>query len=53
MPRQLLTSEERRVLLGIPEDPDGLVRHYTFTRSDRNLLFTRRGQTNRLCCKPW
>jgi TnpA family transposase len=48
MPRQLLTSEERRVLLGIPEDPDDLVRHYTFTRSDRNLLFTRRGQTNQL-----
>ncbi|MCF3949007.1 DUF4158 domain-containing protein [Acidiphilium iwatense] len=44
----MLTDEERHVLLGVPADPDGLVRHYTFTRSDRNLLLTRRGKTNQL-----
>ena len=46
--RRLLTDEERHVLLGVPTDPDGLVRHYTFTRSDRNLLLTRRGKANQL-----
>jgi hypothetical protein len=28
--RQLLTDEERRLLLGVPHDPDALARHYTF-----------------------
>ena len=46
--RQLLTDEERRLLLGVPRDPDALARHYTFTRSDQDLVVGRRGTTNRL-----
>ena len=46
--RQLLTEEERRLLFGIPHDPDALTRHYSFTRSDRELLTGRRGDANRL-----
>jgi TnpA family transposase len=46
--RQLLTEEERRLLFGIPHDPDALTRHYSFTRSDRDLLTGRRGDANRL-----
>jgi hypothetical protein len=46
--RQLLTDEERRLLLGVPHDPDALVRHYTFTRSDQDLVAGRRGAANRL-----
>ena len=33
--RPLLTDEERRLLFGVPGDPDALARHYTFTRSDQ------------------
>jgi hypothetical protein len=44
--RQLLTDEERRLLLGV--DPDALARHYTFTRSDQDLVAGRRGAANRL-----
>ena len=43
--RQLLTDEERRLLLGVPRDPDALARHYTFTRSDQDLVAGRRGAT--------
>jgi hypothetical protein len=46
--RQLLTEEERRLLFGIPHDPDALTRHYSFTRSDRELLTGRRRNANRL-----
>lgn len=46
--RQLLTDEERRLLLGVPRDPDSLARHYTFTRSDQELVSHRRGAANRL-----
>src|SRR5215831_13420884 len=46
--RQLLTDEERRLLLGVPRDPDALARHYTFTRSDQELVSCRRGAANRL-----
>jgi len=46
--RQLLTDEERRLLLGVPRDPDALARLYTFTRSDQDLVAGRRGATNRL-----
>lgn len=48
MARQLLTDDERRTLLGIPDDPDALVRHYTFTRSDQNLVGRRHGRGNQL-----
>ena len=46
--RQLLTEEERQLLLGTPRDADALTRHYSFTRSDRELLAERRGNANRL-----
>ncbi len=46
--RPLLTDEERRLLFGIPDDPDTLARHYTFTRSDQDLVAGRRGDANRL-----
>jgi Domain of unknown function (DUF4158) len=41
--RPLLTDEERRLFFGIPDDPDGLARQYTFTRSDQGLVAARRG----------
>ena len=46
--RQLLTNEERQLLLGVPGDPDILARHYTFTRSDHELITSRRGAANQL-----
>jgi hypothetical protein len=46
--RQLLTDEERRLLLGVPRDPDALARHYTLTRFDQELVVGRRGAANRL-----
>ena len=42
--RQLLTDGERRLLLGVPEEPDALTRHYSLTRSDLELLAERRGR---------
>jgi TnpA family transposase len=44
----LLTDEERQLLLGVPSDPDSLARYYTFTRSDQELVSSRRGAANRL-----
>ena len=44
--RPLLTDEERRLLFGVPGDPDALARHYTFTRSDQDLVAGRRGAAN-------
>ena len=46
--RPLLTNEERQLLFGVPGDPDALARHYTFTRSDQDLMAGRRGAANRL-----
>ena len=46
--RPLLTDEERQLLFGVPGDPDALARHYTFTRSDQDLVADRRGAANRL-----
>lgn len=48
--RQLLTDEERTVLLGIPADPDALARLFTPSRADRALVAERRGDANRLGC---
>ena len=48
--RQLLTDEERQVLLGIPPDADSLARLFTLSRVDRNLVAERRGDANRLGC---
>ena len=42
--RQLLTEEERQLLLGTPRDADALTRHYSFTRSDREASAERRQQ---------
>jgi hypothetical protein len=44
--RPLLTDEKRRLLFGIPGDPDILAQHYTFTRSDQDLVAGRRGDAN-------
>ena len=46
--RPLLTDEERQLLFGIPDDPDTLARHHSFTRSDQDLMAGRRGAANRL-----
>ena len=46
--RQLLTDEERQILLGIPTDPDGLARLFTFTQSDQDLVAERRSDASRL-----
>jgi TnpA family transposase len=48
--RQLLTDEERQMLLGIPPDADSLARLFTLSRVDRNLVAERRGDANRLGC---
>jgi Domain of unknown function (DUF4158) len=39
--RQILTDEERQVLLGIPQDADSLARLFTLSRSDRHLVAER------------
>jgi hypothetical protein len=46
--RQLLTEEDRRALFGVPVDRDDLARRYTLTRTDLDLVATRRGDRNRL-----
>jgi Domain of unknown function (DUF4158) len=46
--RPQLTAGERRLFFGIPDDPDGLARQYTFTRSDQDLVSGRRGAANQL-----
>ena len=46
--RDLLTDDERRALFGIPDDHDALVRLYTLSRADLELVRDRRGDANRL-----
>lgn len=46
--RDLLTDEERRQLFGVPEDHDALVRLYTLSRADLELVHRRRSDANRL-----
>lgn len=46
--RYLLTEEERCQLFGVPTDPDALARQYMLTRTDLDLVATRRGDANRL-----
>jgi len=46
--RQLLTTEERQALLGIPLDPDGMARCFTLSRADQDLVAGRRRDTNRI-----
>jgi len=46
--RDLLTHDERRALFGVPEDHAALVRLYTLSRTDLDMIRARRGDANRL-----
>jgi TnpA family transposase len=46
--RQLPTDEERRALLGIPTDADGMARRFTLSRADQELVAARRRDSNRI-----
>ena len=46
--RQILTDEERQVLLGIPQDADSLARLFTLSQSDRHLVAERLCDASRL-----
>jgi hypothetical protein len=46
--RQLLTDEERRALLGMPTDADGMARRFTLSRADQELMAARRRDSNRI-----
>ena len=47
--RPLLTEEERRLLFGVPDDPDALARHYTLRPlGPGSSSAGRRGDANRL-----
>ena len=44
----ILTEEERRTLFGVPEDRDAMVKLYTLSRADLDLVQARRSDANRL-----
>lgn len=46
--RELLDEDERRILFGVPEDRDSLVKLYTLSPSEGSVVFARRGDANRL-----
>jgi TnpA family transposase len=46
--RKLLTSDERQALLGIPDDEESLIRHYTLSPKDRLQAEVRRRPHNQL-----
>ena len=46
--RKLLTPEERQALLGIPDDEESLIRHYTLSPQDRLQAEVRRRPHNQL-----
>lgn len=46
--RQLLTDEERNALLGIPTEPDAMVRRFTLSQADQEFVAGRHGDANRL-----
>ncbi len=46
--RKLLTPEERQALLGIPDDEESLIRHYTLSAQDRLQAEVRRRPHNQL-----
>ena len=49
MPRRsMLTAADRENLLSLPQSDDELIRHYTFSETDRALIRLRRGDANRL-----
>ena len=43
-----LTDDERRILFDIPTDHAALIRHYTLTPDEIELVLARRGDRNRL-----
>jgi hypothetical protein len=46
--RDILTEEERRALFGVPADRDAMVKLYTLSRADLDLVQARRSDANRL-----
>ena len=46
--RKLLTPDERQALLGIPDDEESLIRHYTLSAQDRLQAEARRRPYNQL-----
>ena len=46
--RKLLTPDERQALLGIPDDEESLIRHYTLSTQDRLQAEARRRPHNQL-----
>ena len=46
--RKLLTPEERQALLGVPDDEESLIRHYTLSAQDRLQAEARRRPHNQL-----
>src|SRR5215204_6344255 len=46
--RKLLTPEERQALLGVPDDEESLIRHYTLSPQDRLQAELRRRPHNQL-----
>ena len=46
--RKLLTPDERQALLGIPDDEESLIRHYTLSPQDRLQAEVRRRPHNQL-----
>lgn len=46
--RDLLTSDERQMLFGVPTDRENLARHYMLSSQDLSLVATRRGDTNQI-----
>ena len=49
MPRRsIFSSIERDSLLALPDNDDGLIRHYTFSEQDMSVILQHRGEENRL-----
>ena len=49
MPRRsILSAAEKQNLLALPDTKDELIRHYTFSDADLNIIRQRRGSVNRL-----
>ena len=49
MPRRsILSAAERQGLLALPDDPNDLIRHYTFSEPDLSVIRQHRGAANRL-----
>jgi Domain of unknown function (DUF4158) len=46
--RDLLNDDERRILFGVPEEHDGLVKLYTLSPAAGESVLARRGAANRL-----